>query len=199
MDHFKHAAPTWDTPEKFKTNQEYSEKIKTHLKTMTGLNILEVGCGTGLLGGQFLDSQNQILGIDTSEDMLKVFNKKFSDYKNIKSKLLNLEEHNLEEGPFDLIISSMAFHHLKQPERVLQKLQELLSRNGIIAIIDLDEEDGSFHPDLKAMGVHHFGFTKNKIFKWGRELLFTSVHHEIINVINKNEKNYSVFLSVFKK
>lgn len=198
MDHFKQAAPTWDTPEKIETNKMYAEKIKSHLKFSTRLKILEVGCGTGLLGSQFLSSENQILGIDTSEDMLKIFQQKFSGNKNIKSKLFNLEEDGLLEGSFDLVISSMAFHHLKNPEKVLQKLQRLLSKNGVIAIIDLDQEDGSFHPDPKVMGVHHFGFEKNKVLKWGKDLQFTNVEHEIINVISKNEKKYPVFLAIFK-
>lgn len=197
MEHFNQAANTWDTPEKIEQCIHYAKEISKHIKDEP-LKILEVGCGTGLLGSQFVKGQNQLIGVDTSVGMLAVFNSKFKNNPNVKSFLLNLEKENLLDKDFNLTISSMAFHHLIDPVAMLEKLKSLSRENALIAIVDLDEEDGSFHPDPKKMGVHHFGFSKKTIESWGQEAGLNLLEHKIVNVIEKNEKTYPIFLAIFK-
>ncbi len=198
MSHFNSQANQWDTPEKITQNKAYSELIKKHLSHTSGIKILEVGCGTGLLGSQFLNHDNSLLGIDTSEGMLKVFSEKFNSNPLVSARLLNLEEEELNNEKFDLIISSMAFHHLKNPAKMLAKLSGYLNPNGLIAIIDLDQEDGSFHPDPKNMGVHHFGFSETQTNQWAKSARLTKKPREIAHTINKNDKQYPLFLEFFK-
>lgn len=193
MNHFNEMSKEWDNPEKITQNAMYAEKIKHHLK-FEPTNILEVGCGTGLLGQQFVNDKNSLLGVDTSEGMLDVFNKKFAGNNRVQSKLINLEEETLNEQ-YDLILTSMAFHHLVNPAQMVSKLKKNLRPGGVLAVIDLDKEDGSFHPDSKKMGVHHFGFSEEQNIEWGRE--FKEVKREIINVIQKNESEYPVFLALY--
>jgi len=199
MTHFNQMANTWDTQEKINQNKVYSEKIKANLKNKDFQNVLEIGCGTGLLGSHFITQQNHYLGVDTSPGMLEVFNQKFKNYPNVRSAHLNLEEqeNNLLENPFDLILSSMAFHHLIDPEKVLFKLKRLLNPDGMIAIIDLDEEPGNFHPDSKNMGVHHFGFSQLTTTIWAENLHFKKYSREIINVIKKDSGEFPVFLVTY--
>lgn len=197
MTHFNQSANTWDTPEKVKLNEHYAQKIKSLIKNKHPKKILEVGCGTGLLGSQFVEESNVLIGIDTSTGMLEVFNQKFSGNKNVKSQLLNLEVEDLDESNFDLIISAMAFHHLKDPGSMLIKLKQRLSANGSVAVIDLDLEDGSFHPDPAKMGVFHSGFSKETTDSWGKAAGFSEVHREIVHTIAKNDKEYPIFLTVF--
>lgn len=193
MSHFNELSKEWDNPEKIIQNTMYAEKINQHL-SFRPVKILEVGCGTGLLGQQFVHDNTSLLGVDTSEGMLQVFNQKFKDNEKVQSKLLDLETNNIAEK-FDLILSSMAFHHLKNPEQMIKKLKNNLLPGGVLAVIDLDQEDGSFHPDPKKMGVHHFGFNELQIKQWG--IGFKEVRREIINVIHKNGGEYPVFLALF--
>jgi len=193
MSHFNELSKEWDNPEKIIQNTMYAEKINQHL-SFRPVNILEVGCGTGLLGQQFVHDDSSLLGIDTSEGMLQVFNQKFKDNGKVQSKLLDLETNSIAEK-FDLILSSMAFHHLKNPDQMIKKLRNNLLPGGVLAVIDLDQEDGSFHPDPKKMGVHHFGFNESQTKEWGAG--FKEVRREIINVIHKNGGEYPVFLALF--
>lgn len=198
MEHFNQVANSWDTPEKLKLSADYAEEISRHLKNDV-LKVLEVGCGTGLLGSQFVKGNNKLTGVDTSKGMLEVFNEKFKNNSNVKSYLANLENENIPEHGFNLILSSMAFHHLIDPEKMLLKLKELSTSDGIIAIIDLDKEDGTFHPDPKNMGVHHFGFSKATIEQWGNSAGLTLLEWKIVHQIHKNEKVYPIFLAVFSR
>lgn len=196
MSHFNQVANSWDTPEKSELSKHYAQQINSHFENKKPQRILEVGCGTGLLGANFLNENSYLLGIDTSAGMLEVFDQKFKD-QNAKSILLNLESEELEENNFDLIISSMAFHHLKSPGDIIKKLRKHLAANGIIAVIDLDAEDGTFHPDPKNMGVFHFGFSDETTKKWAKENDFKNYHREIVHKIDKNNKVYPLFLAVF--
>lgn len=196
MTHFNQVANSWDTPEKITLSQYYAKRILENLRNKNPKRILEVGCGTGLLGANFINDESYLLGIDTSPGMLDVFTEKFKGL-NASSKLLNLEEVELNENQFDLIISSMAFHHLKNPEDMIIKLKKLLAPGGVIAIIDLDQEDGSFHPDPANMGVFHSGFSAEVTDDWSKKAEFKSYGREIVHTISKNQKQYPLFLAIF--
>ncbi len=198
MEHFNQVANTWDTPDKIETSIKYAAEISKFLNSKK-LKILEVGCGTGLLGNQLVSPDTTLLGVDTSSGMLEVFNEKFKSNPAISSKLINLEKEELDSRDFNLIISAMAFHHLIDPEKMLLKLKNLTVSNGILAIIDLDEEDGSFHPDPKNMSVHHFGFSRSVIQTWAKNCELKLLERKIVHEIHKNDKVYSIALNIFQK
>jgi len=198
MSHFNQVANSWDTEDKINLAKEYAQIIKDYLPK-TAMRVLEIGCGTGVLGANFVEEQNTLVGIDTSSGMLEVFNKKFENLTNVKSVLINLENEQLSEAGFDLVISSMAFHHLKDPHVILKKILELTDNNAYFAIIDLDKEDGTFHPDPKNMGVFHFGFDENDHANWIKGLPLKLIDRKIVHKIFKNEKDYPLVLTVFKR
>src|SRR5690606_33259109 len=111
----------------------------------------------------------------------------------------NLEKESLPPavGPFDVIVTAMAFHHLMEPQKMLSLFKKHLGPNGMVFIIDLDEEDGTFHPDNKGMGVHHFGFSKNVLESWSKELGFRSFQHEMVYEIFKNGRSYGIGMGIF--
>lgn len=195
MSHFNHVANTWDSKEKILLMQELSQKTIAKLNIQEKISIMDFGCGTGLFGLEFSDYIQTLVGVDTSAGMLEVFNEKTKGFENISSKMVNLENETLDQS-FDLIISSMAFHHLDYPNQMIGKLCNLLSAGGKIAIVDLEKEDGSFHPDPVEMGVKHFGFTNDEIESWAEENDM-SVNISTINTKEKNGKLYDQFLAVF--
>lgn len=197
MNHFTQAAATWDNQEREKIAHIYSEKIKAHLKMKSNLKIIDFGCGTGLLAANFIEEKKEIIGVDTSKEMLEIFQQKFAANSDVRSLLLTGEDDEINETGVDLVISSMAFHHLKNPLRMLQNLKRLLSEGGMVAIVDLDEEDGSFHADPKKMGVEHFGFGKDTLASWARDAGFSKFTYEIANTIKKESGSFPIFLATF--
>ncbi len=199
MSHFNNAANTWDSPDKIKSMsilaQDMIERIG--LKLNEELDILDFGCGTGLLGLEFIQYAKTITGVDTSEGMLDVFNKKVIDHDHINSLRIDLELTELNKT-FDLVVSAMAFHHLTSPDKVLLKLSKMLNEGGRIAIVDLETEDGSFHPRPMEMGVKHFGFSKQELESWAKEAGL-KVDVSRIATKQKNDRDYHQFLAVFTK
>ncbi|POB13466.1 MULTISPECIES: class I SAM-dependent DNA methyltransferase [Pseudomonadati] len=197
MSHFNHAANTWDSEDKIALMQTLAEKTRERLKLTQKVDLLDFGCGTGLFGLEFIDDAKSITGVDTSTGMLEVFDKKSSDFDHINSINIDLENQELDKK-FDLIISSMTFHHLDSPAKMTAKLAAMLNEGGQMAIVDLESEDGSFHPDPKGMGVKHFGFSNDEIVSWADKANL-NVKIETINSRTKNGREYNQFLAVFYK
>lgn len=196
MSHFNEIANEWDSEQKVNLMHKLATEAKKVLNLQSKLDIMDFGTGTGLFGLEFSDNIKSLTGVDVSEGMLKVFDEKTSKFENINSLNINLEKNKIDQK-FDLIISSMAFHHLDDPKSVLIKLKKNLNPNGKIAIVDLDHEDGTFHPDNESMGVKHFGFAQTELEQWAQEA-HLHLEHTLINSINKNDKEYKQFLAVFK-
>ena len=196
--HFNQSAHGWDKPEKIEKAIESAEKIKSALKIFGSdfqhTSILEIGCGTGLLGGQFLSESTSYLGVDASDEMLKVLKAKFPSPK-VTTLNADAEAYDFSTISFDLMISQMAFHHLRDPAKLLHKLAQR-SHPAKFVIVDLDQEDGSFHPDPKNMGVHHFGFSKQTIESWCDIAGLKLAHYSILDVIEKNGQRYPQFLAI---
>ncbi len=199
-EHFNSAAETWDSEETIHRTSVFAAAIKKHLIDHKINNLLDFGCGTGLLTEHFLDSSSSLTGIDTSVGMLEKFNRRFQHQDHVKSLAGNVEDESMSEidESYDVIMSSMAFHHLKDPKKVLKLFKKYLAPNGKIFIIDLDEEDGTFHPDNKGMGVEHFGFSQKEFQTWANELGFKKFSYEIVFEMNKNQRSYGIGLAIFE-
>lgn len=197
MSHFDHVANEWDKPQKSIMMAQLAKKTLAHVSLGKDLAILDFGCGTGLFGLEFEGYAKSLTGVDTSAGMLEVFNQKTKDYPHINSIQIDLEKEILEEK-FDLVVSSMTFHHLENPQAMIQKLKSMLTEQGKILVIDLEKEDGTFHPNNKEMGVKHHGFSKEEILNWA-ESNGLKVEINSINDIEKNDRRYSQFLACFSK
>mgnify|MGYP006102608591 CR=1 FL=1 len=113
----------------------YLNKFKNNEK----LNILDFGCGTGLLGlnlSNIFNKNINIIGVDISNNMIEKANSK-GIYKNIIN--LNLLELSNEEiksklGTFDYIISCGVFLEGHVPFSIIDKLKNIVKYNIIITV-----------------------------------------------------------------
>lgn len=96
---------------------------------------------------------------------------------------------------FDLIMSAMALHHIKDTSKLINSFYEHLKPGAKVALADLDKEDGSFHPEGSEV-VFHSGFERDYLQKLLENNGFNNVHFATAHTINKGEKQYPVFLAV---
>jgi len=151
--------------------------------------VLDFGCGTGLVSLE-LDAK-EILGVDLSCEMVKIFNKKAQILgKNAKAICEDVKNVN---NKFDVIVSSMVFHHIENIKEMLRILSEKLNSNGKLFIADLYKEDGSFH-DKGNDDVFHFGFEKESF----ESKYFKLLNFETIYSVKKH-KNFDVCMWELKK
>ena len=97
-----------------------------------GKRILDLGCGYGENDKYCIGlGVKEILGIDISKHMIKIAKENNND-ENIKYKVMAMENINEIEEKFDIVISSLAFHYVKDYEKLIKDIYNLLNDNGIL-------------------------------------------------------------------
>ena len=79
--------------------------------------ILDLGCGTGNLTQRILDHfpDAQIDVLDLSEEILEESRKRFANNSKINYIQADFKNMNLSEVTYDLVMSSIAIHHVEDP------------------------------------------------------------------------------------
>lgn len=102
--------------------------------------ILDLGCGTGNLTEQILlhYPEAEIDALDISEDILKESQKRFAAKPNVRYIQADFIHMHLPPGSYDLILSSIAIHHINDPEKVnlYRDIFQALTPNGLFIFAD---------------------------------------------------------------
>ena len=100
-------------------------------------SVLDLGCGTGETGRRVLERHPgaTLVGVDSSPEMLNIARRSLPDATFIESRL----EDPLPEGPFDVVVSAFAVHHLPSPAKadLFARIATLLSRSGRFVLCDV--------------------------------------------------------------
>lgn len=200
MNRFDLVASSWDSNSKrVQIAKSAADKILEIVPIKDNFDVLDYGCGTGLLGFGLSEFVKSVTGMDSSKSMIEEFNKKSQElnFENSNAIFHDINDNYLPKNSFDLIVSSMTLHHIKDTADFVAKSVESLKSDGYLCISDLVKEDGTFHESGND-GVWHFGFELDdlkKIFESnGMQVIFL----EEIYIVEKN-KNYPIFLIVGKK
>lgn len=82
------------------------------------------------------------------------------------------EFNSAEYNDFDLVIISMALHHVEDPAAMVRKLADRLANGGVLLVIDwvTAAESGCTQPDMKSGPVSHtvsrMGFAQAEVKEW---------------------------------
>jgi len=166
------------------------------------MRVLDFGCGTGLLSFSLRPLVGSLVGLDTSAGMLAEFEAKLaaSGFDGMRTVCGGFDSAALEPG-FDLIVSSMALHHVEDTAALLAGFYRLLKPGGRIALADLDLDGGRFHED--ATGVFHNGFERKALAQ-----LITTARFAAVEVVTATQlrkpvqgepRDFSVFLACGRK
>jgi len=183
MNRFDIEALTWDDlPRRVELAKAVVNNIIYYLKGDE--RVLDFGCGTGLVGLNIAPFVKEVVGIDTSKKMVEKFNQKAKKL-NLNALALCKDIFEVNEK-FDVVISSMTIHHIKDIKKLSDKLFEI---TNTVFIADLVKEDGTFHSRGND-DVEHFGFSEDELKDY-----FNSwkMEYKIIHTIKKY-KDFPVFL-----
>ena len=201
---FNTQAANWDTEGRENRAKIIANEIIKSVDVKENRSALEFGCGTGLVSFNLADKFEHITLIDTSEGMIEKVKQKLQDsrVKNMTAFRMDISEGNVLKDKFDVIYTSMALHHIMDTKAVLKSLYELLNEGGALCIVELDEEDGSFHKLEKDFKGHN-GFNQEALKAIMRETGFKSVvsntFYNDFKVIDDEKIEYSLFLMVGKR
>jgi ubiquinone/menaquinone biosynthesis C-methylase UbiE len=161
---FDQEAANWDqVPGRVKVARGIAHSMIREITLTPDMDVLDFGCGTGLLTFALQPFVHSITGVDSSQGMLDVFKTKVKEQNlnNVKTNYLDLDKGDVLDGSYHLIISSMTLHHIKNISPLLKQFYSILLPSGQLAIADLDLDDGEFHGNND--GVFHFGFNREEL------------------------------------
>lgn len=202
---FDKAAATWDDkPQRVQLAQEIKAAILAEVAVTDRMNVLDFGCGTGLLTLGLQPMVGTIIGADSSRGMLDVLNGKIAaaGLDNVCSLFLDPESNEPLKGGYHLIVSAMTLHHVREIEPLLARLHAALLPGGSLCLADLDLEGGRFHEDNT--GVFHFGFDRSVLGDALRSVGFTGIRDRTAAEIVKpaaegTSHRFPVFLITARK
>ena len=109
-------------------------------------SILELGTGTGETARRLLDAHPDatVVGADANAAMLVAARERL-DPDRVRLELRRLED-PLPDGPFDLVVSALAVHHLQGPEKadLFRRVRAVLHPGGrfVLADVVVPEDEG---------------------------------------------------------
>lgn len=202
---FDKVAATWDEePARIRMAVNVAGAIADAVGMTPDLNVLDFGCGTGLLTLLLQPHIKSITGVDSSRGMLDRLNAKIAAAKleNVKVSFVDLDNGDTLQGSYDLVVSSMTFHHVREIQPLLAQLYAITAPGGRVAIADLDLDNGQFHHDNT--GVFHFGFDRTELKKAFGKAGFVDVRDRTATsmtrpVADGGKRDFSVFLITGRK
>jgi ubiquinone/menaquinone biosynthesis C-methylase UbiE len=95
--------------------------------SLDGLRVLDVGCGFGDFARKARAfGASSVIGIDVSESMLSEASKKTDDPR-VRYVRMSIEEMDLGDEKFDLVVSSLALHYVEDYRAALRRIAEVLN------------------------------------------------------------------------
>ena len=122
-----------------KDNVQEHFKIKNDFEPFKGLRILDVGCGGGLLSEPMARLGGKVMGIDASENNIKVA-KSHLKKSNLKIEYLCSSPEKIikKKEKFDVILNMEIVEHVDNLDLFIKKSSSLLKTNGLMFVATIN-------------------------------------------------------------
>ncbi len=141
-------AKDWDNNKDVILYSEEAFKSLSRVVELDGLNILDFGCGTGLLSEKLSPFAKQIVALDASQKMIQVLDSKRLPNVTTITEILSedsVSKNKCLQEKFDVIVASSVCGFLPDYESTLSFLRSILVTDGLFVQWDwlaLEENTG---------------------------------------------------------
>lgn len=136
---------------------------------------LDLGCGTGLAGEQFKQCCDELTGIDISQKMLAI-----TDKKNLYNKLVKDDiTHFLQKSDqkYNLILAADVFTYMGDLEKMFTECSNAIASSGILLFSVEEALNSRKGFELKPTG--RFGHSADYIEKLSKKTGWTMINHKL--------------------
>lgn len=118
--------------------------------------VLEIGCGKGRLSRELARHAQEVVGIDLSNEMLKIARSRSKELENVRYEQTDYLQKDYPPAYFDAIVSVATLHHVDWAT-ALKRIKSDLKPGGKFLVIDLYEEKGWMDQlyNLVSIPLHH--------------------------------------------
>ncbi|HZK57850.1 MAG TPA: methyltransferase domain-containing protein [Clostridia bacterium] len=131
----------------------FADEVETELafslfKPVSGMKVLDVGCGTGNFSIKLAERGCRVVGIDISEEMLRKAREK-AKLKNLDIDFLNMDAYNMSfsDEKFNGVFSMAAFEFFREPQKAYDEMYRVLKQNEhlLVGTINRESKWGEFY------------------------------------------------------
>ena len=101
-----------------------------------GGTVLDLGCGTGLLGRRLASRAQAVVGLDTSAGMLAAARRRAPAVRLLQASAFRLP---FADRAFDAAVSAFVLRNLQDLEGAFVELARVVRAGGVIALVDITE------------------------------------------------------------
>lgn len=128
---FDRCAPAWDAG--MVRHEPVIEAILDNAGVGSGMRVLDVACGTGVLFPDYLARGASVTGIDISPEMARIAAEKFAGEPRVQVLCGDVEKAVFSQ-PFDVVMVYNAFPHFPDPARLIARLGRLVKPGGRLSV-----------------------------------------------------------------
>ncbi len=155
--------------------------------------ILDIGCGDGAMDSVLAKlGAKSVLGVDISSLLIEKAVAE-NNHPNIKFMKLDVKQLSNLENKFDIIISSLAFHYMRDFSKLFKDAAKVLKRGGLL-VFSIDhpistaskyEQDWAFEPDgsIRSFSMDNYEMEAERVMEW-LERPVVKYHHKMETIIN---------------
>lgn len=188
---FDTLAPDWDA-ETGTQDDEIIEHILDNASVSKGMDVLDVGCGTGRLFPHYLKRDVlSVTGIDISSGMIEMAKKKHPQER-IALICDDASEHFFDRC-FDCIVIFDAFPHFVDPKKTIRNLSKHLKDDGILTIAhDASREEINRRHGVMKTDVSHMLMSMDELDRLISEYLTVTTKtsdDRMYQIVGRKEKD----------
>jgi ubiquinone/menaquinone biosynthesis C-methylase UbiE len=140
--------------------------------------VLEIGCGVGTHTFVALTKSSDVVATDISNNSLLVLKKRFKNFKNLTTKVVDMENISFNNETFDVVISAGSLSY-GDNQIVAKEINRVLKPNGYFICVD--------------------SFNHNPIYKFNRWIHFKSGRRSLSTIRNMpNKQLIEYYKNIFK-
>ena len=132
IEFFDRCAPAWDA--EMVKSDKIINAILDNAEVGPGMDILDVGCGTGVMFPYNLErGAASVTGVDISPKMAQIAGEKYAGNSAVRVICADVEEFSFDRK-FDAVVVYNAFPHFPEPKRLIKTLAALLKEGGRLTV-----------------------------------------------------------------
>lgn len=132
-----------------------------------GLNIIDLGCGTGQFLPYLASLDANIAAVDASEAMLRQAKERMKGYPKIRFFASDVLDVPLPDEWADVCSVNMVLHHFPKPAELFSAVSRLVKKSGRLIVTDFHSHDDEAMRER--LGDLWLGFDPNKVIQWMNE------------------------------
>jgi ArsR family transcriptional regulator len=157
---------------------EYRQRLLEQVSE--GVNVLEIGVGTGGLLSELATRAGQVIGVDHSPAMLEEARRRLADrgVSGVELRLGEMSHLPLSDASVGCVVANMVLHHAADPPQVLAEIRRVLATDGVLLLADLARHERE--AAREQLADQWLGFEEAELSGWLGNAGFSNVEVERI-------------------